>query len=138
MIGNGTLADKETGYKDSPSLVNQASKLKREPSAEISEELMSSLMNAAPKALTILMVLDENSASESVKYQASKDLLDHTGIRPVDRRVEIRTQGNPEELEAEMVRLLGPEKSDLLLVKKSVDDLVQEKVVQQVRDSVIN
>ena len=29
-LGNGTLAAKEAGYKDSPSLVNQASKLKRE------------------------------------------------------------------------------------------------------------
>ena len=35
-LGNGTLAAKEAGYKDSPSLVNQASKLKRELSAEIS------------------------------------------------------------------------------------------------------
>ena len=36
-LGNGTLAAKEAGYKDSPSLVNQASKLKRELSMEISE-----------------------------------------------------------------------------------------------------
>ena len=34
-LGNGTLLAKEAGYKDSPSLVNQASKLKRELSAEI-------------------------------------------------------------------------------------------------------
>ena len=47
-LGNGTLAAKEAGYKDSPSLVNQASKLKRELSAEISEELRSSFMNATP------------------------------------------------------------------------------------------
>ena len=51
-LGNGTLAAKEAGYKDSPSLVNQASKLKRELSTEISEELRSSFMNAAPKALS--------------------------------------------------------------------------------------
>ena len=36
-LGNGTLAAKEAGYKDSPSLVNQASKLKRELSVEITE-----------------------------------------------------------------------------------------------------
>ena len=65
-LGNGTLAAKEAGYKDSPSLVNQASKLKRELSAEISEELRSSFMNAAPKALSILMDLAENSKSDSV------------------------------------------------------------------------
>ena len=37
-LGNGTLAAKEAGYKDLPSLVNQASKLKRELSSEIAEE----------------------------------------------------------------------------------------------------
>ena len=50
-LGNGTLAAREAGYKESPSLVNQASKLKRELSAKISEELRSSFMNAATKAL---------------------------------------------------------------------------------------
>ena len=38
-LGNGTLAAKEAGYKVSPSLANQASKLKRELSREISKKL---------------------------------------------------------------------------------------------------
>ena len=79
-LGNGTLAAKEAGYKDSPSLVNQASKLKRELSAEISQELTANFLNAAPKALSILMDLAENSASDSVKFQAAKDLLDRAGF----------------------------------------------------------
>ena len=33
-LGNGTLAAKEAGYKDSPSLVNQANELIRELSRE--------------------------------------------------------------------------------------------------------
>ena len=134
-LGNGTLAAKEAGYKDSPSLVNQASKLKRELSAEISEELRSSFMNAAPKALSILMDLAENSASDSVKFQASKDLLDRAGFRPIDRREEILPQRTPAELEAEIKRLVGSEKAELLLGKKSVDDLVQERVEQQEKDT---
>ena len=97
-LGNGTLAAKEAGYKDSPSLVNQASKLKRELSAEISEELTANFLSAAPKALSILMDLAENSASDSVKFQASKDLLDRVGFRPIDRREEIRPQRTPAEL----------------------------------------
>ena len=136
-LGNGTLAAREAGYKDSPSLVNQASKLKRELSAEISDELRSSFINAAPKALSILMNLAENSASDSVKFQASKDLLDRAGFRPIDRREEIRPQRTPEELEAEIKRLVGSEKAELLLGKKSVDDLVQERVEQQEKDSVV-
>ena len=137
-LGNGTLAAKEAGYKDSPSLVNQASKLKRELSAEISEELRSSFMNTAPKALSILMDLAENSASDSVKFQASKDLLDRAGFRPIDRREEIRPKRTPEELEAEIKRLVGTETAELLLGKKTMDDLVQEKIEQQKGAEVVN
>ena len=137
-LGNGTLAAKEAGYKDSPSLVNQASKLKRELAAEISDELRSSFMNAAPKALSILMDLAENSASDSVKFQAAKDLLDRAGYRPIDRREEIRPQRSPEELEAELKSLVGTEKADLLLGKKSVDDLVREKMQNQETEEMIN
>ena len=137
-LGNGTLAARQAGYKDSPSLVNQASKLKRELSAEISDQLRSSFINAAPKALSILMNLAENSASDSVKFQASKDLLDRAGFRPIDRREEIRPQRTPAELEAEIKRLVGSEKAELLLGKKTIDDLVQEKVLQQEKASIVN
>ena len=84
------------------------------------------------------MDLAENSASDSVKFQASKDLLDRAGFRPIDRREEIRPQRTPAELEAEIKRLVGTEKAELLLGKKSVDDLVQERVEQQEKDSVVN
>ena len=137
-LGNGKLAAKEAGYKDLPSLVNQASKLKRELSSEIAEELTANFMSAAPKALSILMDLAENSSSDSVKFQASKDLLDRAGFRPVDRREEIRPQRTPAELEAEIKRLVGTEKAELLLGKKSIDDLVQEMVAHQDMDSVVN
>ena len=138
-LGNGTLAARAAGYKDSPSLVNQASKLKRELSGEISEELRSSFMNAAPKALSILMDLAENSASDSVKFQATKDLLDRAGFRPIDRREEVRPQRSPAELEAEIKRLVGTETAELLLGRKSIDDLVtdREKKQKQIR-SVVN
>ena len=137
-LGNGTLAALAAGYKDSPSLVNQASKLKRELSAEISQELTANFMSAAPKALSILIDLAENSASDSVKFQASKDLLDRAGFRPIDRREEIRPKRTPEELEAEIKRLVGTETAELLLGKKTMDDLVQEKIEQQKGAEVVN
>ena len=137
-LGNGTLAAKEAGYKDSPSLVNQASKLKRELSSEIAEELTANFMNAAPKALSILLDLAENSVSDSVKFLASKDLLDRAGFRPIDRREEIRPQRTPAELEAEIKRLVGTETAELLLGKKTMDDLVQEKIEQQKGAEVVN
>ena len=137
-LGNGTLAAKEAGYKDSPSLLNQASKLKRELSSENAEELTANFMSAAPKALSILMDLAENSASDSVKFQASKDLLDRAGFRPIDRREEIRPQRTPAKLEVEIKRLVGTEKAELLLGKKSINDLVQEKVSRQEKTSLVN
>ena len=84
------------------------------------------------------MDLAEKSTSDSVKFQASKDLLDRAGLRPIDRREEIRPQRTPAELEAEIKRLVGTEKAELLLGKKSIDDLVQEKVSRQEKDSVVN
>ena len=95
-------------------------------------------MNAAPKMLSILMDLAENSTSDSVKFQASKDLLDRAGFRPIDRREEIRPQCTPVELEVEIKRLVGTEKAELLLGKKSIDDLVQEKVSHQEKASIVN
>ena len=85
-----------------------------------------------------LLDLAENSPSDSVKLAACKDLLDRAGFRPIDRREEIRPQRTPAELEAEIKRLVGTEKAELLLGKKSVDDLVQEKVAQQEKASVVN
>ena len=37
-----------------------------------------------------------------------------------------------------MIRLVGAEKAELLLGRKTVDDLVQEKVAQQEKESVVN
>ena len=137
-LGNGTLAAKEAGYKDSPSLVNQASKLKRELSVEIAKELTANFMSVAPRAMKTLVDLAENSASDSVKLAACKDLLDRAGFRPIDRREEIRPKRTPEELEAEIKRLVGTETAELLLGKKTMDDLVQEKIEQQKGAEVVN
>ena len=84
------------------------------------------------------MDLAENSASDSVKFQASKDLLDRAGFRPIDRREEILPQRTPAELEAEIKLLVGTETAELLLGRKSMDDLVKEKLEQQKSAEVVN
>ena len=137
-LGNGTLAAREAGYKDTPSLANQASKLKRELSVEIAKELTANFMSVAPRAMKTLVDLAENSPSDSVKLAACKDLLDRAGFRPIDRREEIRPQRTPVELEAEIKRLVGTEKAKLLLGKKTIDDLVQEKVAQHEKESFVD
>ena len=110
-LGYGTHAAKEDGYKVSPYLASQASKMKREFSGEISEELRSSFMNAAPKALLILMQLAENYGSVSIKIQAAKHILDRAGFSPIGRHEVIRPPCTPAELEVEMVRLSDPDQA---------------------------
>ena len=96
-------------------------------------------MISSKDQMAILLDLAENSASDSVKFQAAKDLLDRAGFRPIDRREEIRPQRSKEELEAEIVRLVGADTANLLLGMKTVDDLVKEREIHQgLKKSVVN
>ena len=52
-LGNGTMSVREAGYKDSPSFVNQVSKLNHELAGEFSEELKANFISVAPKSLEI-------------------------------------------------------------------------------------
>ena len=74
-LGNGTLAAKEAGYKDSPSLVNQASKLKRELSAEISEELRSSFVQVECKFILIVSSNCNNDSGAGVSRPAGGAII---------------------------------------------------------------
>ena len=85
------MAAREAGYKDSPSLVNHASKLKRELSVEISEVLTANFMSAAPKALSILIDLAENSVSDSLvesRFELFCMILFRSGTRVERKRWE--------------------------------------------------
>ena len=64
---------------------NQACKLRRECADEISDELHSNFAEIAPRALNILSELSENAESESVRLDATRNLIDRAGFSPVDR-----------------------------------------------------
>ena len=68
-------------------------------SSVISEELHRNFAEIAPRALDILSDLAENAESESVRLGATRDLLDISGFRPVDRH-EIVKDKSIEELNA--------------------------------------
>ncbi len=70
----------------------------------MTEELLRNFAEIAPKALTILTVLEENDKSESVCLGATRDLLDRAWFRPVDRH-EIVKEKSVEELNALLVFL---------------------------------
>ncbi len=66
------------------------------------------------RALNIVSDLAENAESESVRLGATRDLLDRAGFRPVDRH-EIVKEKSVEELNAQLVSLLGENGADMLI-----------------------
>ena len=105
---------KKARYKDTHTLRNQACKLRRECADEISEELHRNFAEIAPRALNILTDLAENAESESVRLGATRDLLDRAGFRPVDRH-EIVKEKSAEELNAQLVSLVGNDGAEMLI-----------------------
>ena len=91
---------------------NQACKLRRECADEITDELHRNFAEIAPRALNILSDLAENA--ESVRLGATRDLLDRAGFRPVDRH-EIVKEKSVEELNAQLVSLVGDDGAEMLI-----------------------
>ena len=72
ITGNATKSALAAGYKDTPSLSNQACKLRRELFKEINDEVQFTLRDSAPKALQTLTHLLEHSSSDSVRLACAK------------------------------------------------------------------
>ena len=64
--------------------------------------------------MNILSDLAENAESESVRLGATRDLLDRAGFRHVDRH-EIVKQKSVEELNAQLVSLVGENGAEMLI-----------------------
>ena len=112
--GDHLEAAKKAGYKDTHTLRNQACMFRRECADEISDELHRNFAEIAPRALNILSDLAENAESESVRLGANRDLLDRAGFRPVDRH-EIVKHKSTEELNAQLVSLVGEDGAEMLI-----------------------
>ena len=113
-LGDHVQAARRAGYSEK-TVANQACKLKRELASEIREELTLNFIGYAPKALQTLKELSEFSSSESVKLQASRDLLDRAGFKPADRHEMIGKTKTPDQLKAELVGLIGEDGANLML-----------------------
>ena len=75
-------------------------------------------MNSVPKALGILQNLAVNAESETVQLKASIHILNMGGFKPVKRQETHHVTRTVEEIDAELVRLVGQKLSELLLGKK--------------------
>ena len=112
--GNHVEAARRAGYSEK-TVANQACKLKRELASEIREELTLNFISHAPKALQTLKELAESSTSESVRLQASRDLLDRAGFKPPHQHEMIGKTKTPDELNKELVELVGQDAAQQML-----------------------
>ena len=119
--GDTVESARAAGYSDRslPSLRAEASRLKRRLASQIAEELRLNIINSAPRALAILQNLAMNAQSESVRLKACTDLLDRAGFKPVKRQETHHVSRTVEEVEAELMGLVGRELGELLLGKKN-------------------
>ena len=92
---------------------NQACKLRRECAEKITEELHRNFTEIA-QGIEYTVWLAENAESESVRLGATRDLLDRAGFRPVDRH-EIVKEKSVEELNAQLVSLVGEDGAEMLI-----------------------
>ena len=118
--GDGVESARRAGYSDRslPSLRAEASRLKRRLSSQIVDEIKLNIINSTPRALAILQNLAMNAQSESVRLKACTDLLDRAGFKPVTRQERLHVNRTVEEVEAELMSLVGRELGQLLLRKK--------------------
>ena len=119
--GDGVESARRAGYSDRslPSLRAEASRLKRRLSSQIVDEIKLNIINSTPRALAILQNLAMNAQSESVRLKACTDLLDRAGFKPVTRQERLHVNRTVEEVEAELMGLVGRELGELLLGKKN-------------------
>ena len=120
------LKTRAAGYSDRrlPSLA-ESSRLKRRLSSQIVDEIKLNIINSAPRALAILQNLAMNAQSESVRLKACTDLLDRAGFKPATRQERHHVSRTVEEVEAELMGLVGPELGELLLGKKKPTVLIR-------------
>lgn len=94
-LNNGTLAAIKAGYAESGAHVQASRLLKNAKIRDYIEELrterreaiMNKLANMAADALTVVYDLAmSEDAPEAVRLQASKDILDRSGYKPIEKR----------------------------------------------------
>ena len=84
LTGNATRAAIEAGYSEKTP--NQKGyELKKLLQGRIYESVQRLLQDRIPAALYLLSELAESAESESVRLGAIKDILDRSGLKPVER-----------------------------------------------------
>ena len=83
--GNARQSAIDAGYKDGKYISNQACNLKRQLANQIQKRMLEMFVDHTPKAFSAMKALMEESESDTVRYQAAKDLMDRAGFKATDK-----------------------------------------------------
>ena len=84
LTGNATKAALMAGYSENTAK-QKGYELKNKLSKEIADRTGKLISDMLPSALNELRFLMEEATSESVKLGAIKDILDRSGLKPVEK-----------------------------------------------------
>jgi hypothetical protein len=65
------------------------------------------MQSAIPGALAQIVDLASTAASEQVRLQAAKDIMDRAGLKPTERIEQITIEKSTDELRKELAQLMG-------------------------------
>lgn len=98
----------------------------------VEEQVASNLGLASKEMLDNIYSLAKHAESESVRLKASMDWLDRAGFKPVEKVQHTTVARTLEQIEAELVSMLGRETADLLIGKRKIvnrEDVAEAEVV---------
>ena len=100
--GNSSAAARSIGVSES-SASTTGHRMKERLWDEIEEEITNHMRGYIPKAIQNLKQLAQNADSETVRLNATRDLLDRSGLKPIERQ-EIHQVNHVENLSSEQLQ----------------------------------
>ena len=100
--GNSSAAAKSIGVSDT-SASTTGHRMKERLWPEIQEEIATQMQGFIPKAIQNLKQLAQSADSENVRLNATRDLLDWSGLKPVEKQEIHTTSGRLEDMTVEEI-----------------------------------
>ena len=100
--GNSSAAAKSIGVSDT-SASTTGHRMKERLWPEIQEEIATQMQGFIPKAIQNLKQLAQSADSENVRLNATRDLLDRSGLKPVEKQEIHTTSGRLEDMTVEEI-----------------------------------
>ena len=100
--GNCSAAARSIGISEA-SASTTGHRMKERLWGEIEEEITNHMRGYIPKAIQNLKQLAQNADSETVRLNATRDLLDRSGLKPVEKQEIHTTSGRLEDMTVEEI-----------------------------------